>query len=116
MSRRKRYAIWISSSLLVLAIVGVWYCFFDRAVMELDRNEWHLHFSHIRVGCHVCTGKVEQLTWGGQNVLLPQRRQPDAHYLMLCSVGTFNTLSGEQQWRHAPRDGTRSAGVQRDHQ
>jgi hypothetical protein len=106
MKPHREYAIWIGISLLVLATLGGWYGFVDRAVVQTDRDGWHLRFSYVRMACHVCTGGVEELTWQGQPVPVPHL-EPDTSCLMLCSVGTFSVRSTEQvqwhrEWDRAP--------------
>ena len=108
MSRRWRYAMWIGIGLFGLAGGAFWYAFIDRAIVQIDRDGWHMQFSYVRMACHVCTGKVEQLTWQGQPVGVPQIGQPDSSYQMLCSLGMFSIWSDKQvQWHfdfdHEPR-------------
>lgn len=95
---KTRVLTWRPIVLATLGLIGlaIWYAFIDRAATIVDRDGWHLEFSYIRLACRHCTGRVEELTWQGQPVALPQ--PANQNIWASCPLGSLTIVGEPPRW------------------
>jgi hypothetical protein len=71
MQARKRRRLLILSGVLAVVVGGCYYLLIDRRHIHVENAGWVLDFSHIRLACPVCSGRIEKLTVDDRPLPLP---------------------------------------------
>jgi hypothetical protein len=88
------------AAVLIIAAGIFYYCCVSRVWIHQEKHGWVLDFSHVRVACPTCTGRVERLEWGGHPIAVPKvpwNQTP--RFTMYTPVGMFEAWRPEWGWR-----------------
>lgn len=102
MTWRRRHTV----GTIVLFLGAAFYGYFIHRSAEVkDAEGWHLRFSYLTFHCRVCLGNVEELTYKGMALPVPDWRWKDdggstARVNVLTPVGEFTADEDYRNWMH----------------